>query len=182
MGYNKYKIRKLRKDDMDKFVKQSIDARKNAMAASYNLDANAKKRIDTLFVDIEKLGEKCKDAAEFEAEFQKSPLNQKYLALFTEIATTSQPKAVASTTDTEKAKNELEKQVAGGMVAGAAESALNQAVHTVVPTRAAVHQKAYDEVRDIPVVGEAINIKEKASYLAHLGKVFGKGKKGKEEK
>ncbi|MBR2709313.1 hypothetical protein IKE98_03245 [Candidatus Saccharibacteria bacterium] len=166
---------------MDKFVKQSIDARKNAMAASYNLDANAKKKVDTLFVDIEELGEKCKDAAEFEAEFQKSPLNQKYLDLFTEIATTSQPKAVASAADTKKVKSDLKKQVAGGMVAGAAESALNQAVHTVVPTRAAVHQKAYDEARDIPVVGEAIDVAQKASYLAHLGKVFGKKKKKEEE-
>ena len=163
---------------MDKYVKQSIDARKNAMAASYNLDASAKKKIDTLFIEIEKLGEKCKDVGEFETEFQKSPLNQKYLDLFTEIATTSQPKAAASS-DVEKAKSSLGKQVAGGMVAGAAESTLNQAIHTVVPTRAAVHQKAYDEVRDIPVVGDAINIKEKACYLAHLGKVF--GKKNKED-
>lgn len=163
---------------MDEYVKQSIDARKNAIAASYNLDADAKKKVDTLFVEIDKLGKKCKDAGEFEAEFQKSPLNQKYLDLFTEIATTSQPKAVASV-NTEKAKNSLEEQVAGGIIAGAAESALNQAAHTVIPTRAAVHQKAYDEARDIPVVGEAINIKEKAGYLAHLGKVF--GKKNKED-
>lgn len=161
---------------MDKYVKQSIDARKNAISASYKLDTNAEKKVNVVFAEIEKLGEKCKDAGEFEVKFQKSPLNQQYLDLFTEIATTSQPAVQPST-----GKSGIGKTIAGGMVAGAAESALNQAVHTVVPTRAAVHQKAYDEVRDIPVVGEAINIKEKASYLAHLGKMFGKGKKKKEE-
>ncbi|MBO4813207.1 hypothetical protein J5491_03625 [Candidatus Saccharibacteria bacterium] len=160
---------------MDKYVKQSIDARKNAISASYNLDAGAEKKVDAVFAEIEKLGKKCKDATEFEAEFQKSPLNQKYLDLFTEIATTAQPKNAA----TGAAPGGVGKMVAGGMVAGAAESALNQAVHTVVPTRAAVHQKAYDEARDIPVVGEAIDVAQKASYLAHLGKVFGKKKKEK---
>lgn len=159
---------------MDKYVKQSIDARKNAISASYKLDASAEKKVDAVFNEIEKLGEKCKDAAEFEAEFQKSPLNQKYLDLFTEIATTAQPAVQAGA-----GKSGVGKMVAGGMVAGAAESALNQAAHTVVPTRAAVHQNAYDEARDIPVVGEAIDVAQKASYLAHLGKVFGKKKKEK---
>ena len=42
---------------------------------------------------------------------------------------------------------------------------------------AAVHQKAYDAVRDIPGLGDAIDIAEKASYAAHLGKLFKKKKK-----
>ena len=46
----------------------------------------------------------------------------------------------------------------------------------IVPTRAAVHQKAYDEAREIPGVGDAINIAEKASYGAHLAKLFGRKK------
>ena len=141
---------------MDKLIKQSIDARKNAFSASYKVDAEMQKKIDTLFAEIDKLGEKCKDAGEFEAEFQKSPLNQKYLDLFTEIATKCAPNTV---------------------VAGALESAADDAIRKVVPTRAAVHQKAYDEVRKVPGVGDAINIAEKASYGAHLAKLFGRKKK-----
>ena len=72
---------------MDKLIKQSIDARKNAFAASYEIDAEAQKKIGVLFVEIEKMGEKCKDVGEFETNFSKSPLNQQYLDLFTEIAT-----------------------------------------------------------------------------------------------
>lgn len=142
---------------MDKLIKQSIDARKNAFAASFEIDAGAQKKIDALFSEIEKLGEKCKDAGEFEAEFQKSPLNQKYLNLFTEIAT-----------------NGAAKMAVNGAVAGAIESAADQALHSVVPTRAAVHQKAYDEARKIPAIGTAIDVAEKASYAAHLGKLFRK--------
>ena len=144
---------------MDKLVKQSIDARKNAFSASYKIDAGAQKKIDTLFAEINKLGEKCKDAGEFEAEFQKSPLNQEYMDLFTEIATKSAAKNIAK-----------------GATVGALESAAEQALRNVVPTRAAVHQKAYDEARKIPGVGDAINIAEKASYGAHLAKLFGRKK------
>ncbi len=158
---------------MDEYIKQSIDARKNAISANYKLDAEMQKKVDTLFGEIDKLGSKCKNVGEFETEFQKSPLNQKYLDLFTDVATNSQTKAAAP----EASAKGVGKTVVGGMVAGAAESAASQALHTVVPTRAAVHQKAYDEVRDIPVVGEAIDIGQKASYVAHLGKLFKRGKK-----
>ena len=145
---------------MDKLIKQSIDARKNAFSASFEIDAEMQKKIDALFVEINKLGEKCKDAGEFETEFQKSPLNQKYMDLFTEIATKG------------ATKNAMK-----GAAIGAVESVAEQALRNVVPTRAAVHQKAYDEARKIPGVGDAIDAAEKASYVGHLAKLFGKNKK-----
>jgi hypothetical protein len=157
---------------MDKLIKQSIDARKNAFSASYKVDAEMQKKIDALFAEIDKLGEKCKDAGEFEAEFQKSPLNQQYLDLFTEIATKCAPNTVAPKVDT----SGIGKTIAGGVVAGALESAADDALRRVVPTRAAVHQKAYDAARSVPGLGDAIDIAEKASYAAHLGKLFRKKK------
>jgi len=158
---------------MDKLIKQSIDARKNAFSASYKIDAEMQKKIDTLFVEIDKLGEKCKDVGEFETEFQKSPLNQKYLDLFTEIATKCTPNTSAPKVDT----SSIDKTIAGGVVTGALESAADDAIRKVVPTRAAVHQKAYDEVRKVPGVGNAIDVAEKSSYGAHLAKLFGGKKK-----
>lgn len=158
---------------MDKNIKQSIDARKDAMGASYKIEADVQKKIDALFVEIEKLGEKCKDAGEFETEFQKSPLNQKYLDLFTEIATKCAPKAAAPKVDT----SEIGKMVAAGTAAGVAESAADDALRNVVPTRAAVHQKVHDEVQGIPVVGDAIDVAEKAGYVGHLAGLFKKKKK-----
>lgn len=144
---------------MDKIIKQSIDARKAAYANSFEIDAEAQKKIDALFAEIEKLGEKCKDAGEFEAEFNKSPLNQKYMDLFTEIATKSATKNAVK-----------------GTAAGAVQNVAEQALRNVVPTRAAVHQKAYDEIRKIPGVGDAIDVAEKASYAKHLAGLFKKKK------
>lgn len=150
---------------MDENIKQSIDSRKNALSANFEIDAGTKKKVDALFNDIEKLGTKCKDVGEFETEFAKSPLNQKYMDLFTEIATKGATKTAAK-----------------GAAVGALESATDDVIRKVVPTRAAVHQKAYDEVRKVPGLGDAIDIGEKASYAGHLAKLFGgKKKEGKKD-
>ena len=147
---------------MDEYIKQSIKARKDAIYNTYKVSPEKAQKIDALFKDIEKLGAKCKDASEFETEFSKSPLNQKYMDLFTEVATD---------------KNNLGGEIAKGAAVGVAESIADQAINQVVPTKAAVHQKAYDAARDIPVVGDAIDLGQKAGYASHLAKLFKKSKK-----
>ena len=158
---------------MDEYIKQSIEGRKNAIGATYEVSTGMQKKIDALFGEIEKLGGKCKDVGDFEAKFAASPLNQKYLDLFTEVATNSQVKATVPKVD----KSGIAKIVAGGTALGVAESALDQAVNNVVPTRAAVNQEVTDAVRKTPVIGDAMDIVEKAGYAAHLGKLFGKKRK-----
>ena len=158
---------------MDEYIKQSIEGRKNAIDATYEVSTEMQKKIDALFGEIEKLGGKCKDVGDFEAKFAASPLNQKYLDLFTEVATNSQTKATTPKID----KSGIAKMVAGGTALGVAESALDQAVNNVVPTRAAVNQEVTDAVRKTPVIGDAMDIAEKAGYAAHLGKLFGKKRK-----
>ena len=54
---------------MDKYIKQSIDSRKSAFSASFKINADMQKKIDTLFDEIEKFGAKCKDVGEFETKF-----------------------------------------------------------------------------------------------------------------
>lgn len=153
---------------MDEYVKMSIDGRKSAITGSFKLDEKAQKKVDELFSEIEKLGKECKDASEFETKFQASPLNQKYMDLFTEIATSSASKQAAA-------------GVAASMATGAIEGAARNALRNVIPTRAAVHQKAYDAARDIPGVGEALDISQKAGYAMHLGKLFRKKDNKKED-
>ena len=158
---------------MDKYIKQTIDARRNAFAASYEFGAAEQQKIDALFVEIDKLGEKCKDVSEFEAEFAKSPLNQKYLDLFTEIATNGQAKVQAP----KVSKAAVGKMVAEGTAVGIAESVADQAINTIAPTRAAVNQEVYDTARKVPVLGDAIDIGQKAGYASHLADLFRKKKK-----
>lgn len=150
---------------MDEYIKQSIEARKNAIETSCKLDAEGKKKVVELFSEIEKLGAKCKDVGEFETKFSKSPLNQKYMEFFTELATKA-----ANTGAT------VAKSVAGGIVSGVADRAISEVKNSVLPTRAAVHQKVSDAARSVPVLGDAIDAGQKASYLGHLGKLFGKKK------
>ena len=163
---------------MDEYVKQSIDARKNAFSAAYEINAEMQKKIDALFVKIEELGTTCKDVTEFEAKFAASPLNQQYMDLFTEIATGS---ITTGASGAGAPKGKVGKMVAGSLIGGAVEGVVDSAVHRVVPTRAAVHQKAYDAARDIPVVGDAIDVSQKVGYAMHLGKLFGGRKKKKDE-
>jgi len=173
MGYN---------GDMDKYVKQSIEARRNALSASYIIDAGMQKKVEALFAEIEKLGAGCKDAADFEAQFAASPLNQGYLDLFTEVATKCQAQVAGDAQAAPKASaKEVGKMVAAGTAVGVAEGAAEQAMRQVVPTRATVHQAAYDEVRKVPGLGDAIDIGQKAGYVRHLAKVFG-GRRKKKEK
>ena len=139
---------------MDKYIKLSIDSRKNAISATYDVDTEMNKKIDKLFDKIEKIGTNCKDVGDFEAKFAASPLNQQYLDLFTEIATSGQAKVAVP----EVSKSEIEKMVTGGTAAGIVESAAGQAINSVVPTRAAVNQKVFGTVRSVPVVGDAVDI------------------------
>ncbi|MEE0888382.1 MAG: hypothetical protein U0L97_04190 [Candidatus Saccharimonadaceae bacterium] len=161
---------------MDKYIKQSIDSRKQAIAATYEVSTDAQKKIDKLFAEIETLGAKCTDVGDFEAKFATSPLNQQYLDLFTEIATTSQAKSSAP----KVLKASIGKAIAGDAAASVAEDAAGKAIDAALPTRASVHQAARDAAMGVPVLGDAIDIGQKASYAAHLGKLFGKKKKKKE--
>lgn len=149
---------------MNEYIKASIDARKNALTDAYQISEKLQKEIDELFLEIEKFGATCTDAGDFETKFAASPLNQKYIDLFTKAAT-------ANTIST------ATKSAAAGMATSTAESIARNAIGSTVPTtRAAVHQKAYDAARDIPVVGDAIEVAKNASYLGHLGKMFSKKK------
>lgn len=99
------------------------------------------------------LGAKCKDVGEFETEFAKSPLNQRYLDLFTEIATKGVAKNTAKSAGpaddlaadarsaddlAADAKKDATASVVKGAAAGVAQSAAEQALQNAVPTTRAV--------------------------------------------
>ena len=147
---------------MDETIKLSIDGRKNAIYNSYELNDKQKQEVEDLFTRMEKLGMEAKDAGDFEAKLAASPLNQEYMDLFTKIATDS-------------VKSNATKDMAAGVAKGVAASALRNAVGASIPTtRAAVHQEVYDKARDIPGVGEALEVKQYADF-------FGRFKKKKDD-
>lgn len=147
---------------MDETIKMSIESRKNAIINTYELSASEKEEVNNLFSKIEQLGMESKDSGEFETKLAASPLNQEYIDLFTKIATSN-------------ASKEAKENMVATSAASAAESIVRNAVGAEIPTtRAAVHQKAYDAARDVPILGEALEVKQYADF-------FGRFKKKKDE-
>ena len=148
---------------MDKYIESSIKARKDAIFNAYSVtDEGILKKIDSLFGEIEKLGTECEDVSEFENKFAASPLNQKYMDIFTELA---QAQATANVA------GGFAKQAAVGAATNAVRGAVTNVTHGAVPTsRAAAHQKVMDVARDIPGVGEAMSIKQHVDFFGRFKK------------
>ena len=148
---------------MKDLVKNSIEARKNAFFASYDIkNKDILNKIEDLFNRINELGEKCNDITEFESEFANSPLNQEYINLFTEIATTCSPEGTVENESTgelimDEITNEIKDQA-------------DSATHYI---KRQANQEVYDKVRDIPGVGEVLEVKQ---YMD----LFGRFKKKKD--
>ena len=149
---------------MDKNVKTSIDARKNAITSTYTLEGELKTKFDNLFKKIEDLGKTAKDSADFEAKFASSPLNQEYLDLFTEIATKN------TATGLKGVANASGKSMGEMVAEGVMDQAGSRIKQAVMPTRAQINQAAYDKVRDIPGVGDAMAVKQHVDFFSRFKK------------
>ncbi len=140
---------------MDDAIKMSIDGRKNAIINTYELNDQQKKEVDDLFARIEALGKESKDSSDFETKLANSPLNQEYIDLFTKLATDNISNAAT--------KDDI--------VTDTAKSVIRKAVGNEIPTtKAAAHQKVYDAARDIPGVGEVLEIKQYADLFGSFRK------------
>ena len=158
---------------MDISVKSSIDARMNAILSAYNIeDSNIKQKIDELFGKINNLGEVCKDCSEFETKFASSPLNQEYIDLFTEVATSCKPNnSNIQETDSSYSKGYYKRQIANELE--------YQLDNVTLSARSKARQEVYDKARDIPVVDKILEAKQ---YLDFFGKFKKKDKKDKQLK
>ena len=163
---------------MDEYIKQSVESRKNAITNAYELSATDAKRVDELFSKIEALAKKCKDVNDFESQFAASPLNQEYMGIFGDLAQTSKLKGAAAAPDTSKVINDA---LVNNAVSGAADTAMDRIERAVLPTRASVNQAGHDAMQRVPVLGDVLDINQKAGYAAHRGKLFKGKKKDKKE-
>ena len=150
---------------MDDQIKLSIDGRKAAFENTYELTPDAKKKIDALFKEIETLGKECKDSPDFEAKLAASPLNQKYIDLFTELAQTCKSKLAPApeSVDTGPTAGDVAKD----LIKTQADLSVDGAVQHV---RGRAYRAAYDKARDIPVVGDAIDAKNKIDFFSRFKK------------
>ena len=151
---------------MNDQIKLSIDGRKAAFENAYELTPNAKKKIDALFEEIEALGKECEDSPDFEAKLAASPLNQKYIDLFTELSQTCKSK-LGPAPNAEIEPQPTTGDVAADLLKNDAEMALDG---TVQHFRGRAYRAAHDKARDIPVVGDAIDLKNKIDFFSRFKK------------
>ena len=139
---------------MDSIVKQSIDCRKQALFNAYKIeDSNYIDKIDVLFNKINDLGETCTDASDFEMKFASSPLNQEYIDLFTELSRTCELVTYEShSSDVQSTKDYIVDDL------NSEASMLLEDLS--MPARHKARVEFDDKVRDIPIVGDAIQAKQ----------------------
>ncbi len=138
---------------MDKIVKQTIDARKNAIFSSYNVtDKAILKRIEDLFKRINEFGEDFDDVNAFEAAFANDSLNIEYTNIFVELAQKDMSSNMPSV---------------GEMVA---DRIGNDIKNRVMPSRAVIADERDKMIRDIPVVGDVIEAGKGLDLLNNIRK------------
>ena len=144
---------------MNENVKNSIDARKNALYSTYEItDDKLKKEIDELFDKIYDFGKDINDQMEFESKFQASPLNQEYINMFTKVA-----QASPMVKDIQNQTNIASE--AANMALDEVEMGLDSLTH---PMRHQAYQAANDAIRDIPVVGDLLTVKQHVDLAKSL--------------
>lgn len=151
---------------MNDQIKLSIDGRKAAFENTYELDADAKKKIDALFKEIEALGKSCKDSPDFESKLAASPLNQKYIDLFTEISKTCKSK-LAPVSDAEINPQPTTGEIVADLAKNDMEMAVEGAAQSV---RGRAYRAGLAKAREMPVIGDAIDAKTKIDLLSRFKK------------
>ena len=154
---------------MNDLVRASIEARKNAILSTYEIEDNViLNEIEDLFNRIYQFGESCVDSMDFETKFANSPLNKEYIELYTKIATNCTQKVV------EEVEAPDVKSDGEYILEDFTSEVKYQMEDATQPIRGRMYREAYDKARDIPIVGEALNVKQHIDF-------FSKFKKKKED-
>ena len=149
---------------MDDLIRLSIDSRKQAIYNMYNVtDKELINKIDNLFDKIYEFGNSCTDNMDFETKFASNSLNQEYINLFTELSSKYSMKTID--TGDNNVENDSE-NLNNNMVS----DIKYQADELARPIRRKVKQEAYDKVRDVPVIGEALNVKQHVDFFSRFKK------------
>ena len=162
---------------MNDLVKGSIESRRQAVFSAYNVtDTALIEKIENLFTRITEFGESCTDAMDFETKFASSELNQEYIQLFTEIATSCDPIIRESADDASVVDEGASKF---DEIADDIRYEMKQAS---MPIRRKMRQEAYDTARDIPVIGEIMTAKQHIDFFSRFKKKKEKDEEQDEKK
>lgn len=149
---------------MNDLVKNCVESRRTAIFNAYDVkNQDNLNRIEEFFKKLEEFANNYNDVMEFESAFAASPLNQEYLDLFTQIASTETAKNI-NVDDYKQDPLNLSKEDVGEMVVDEVVS------DATTRARGLAYRAAYDKVKDVPVVGDAIDIKNKIDFFGRFRK------------
>jgi len=141
---------------MNESLKPSIESRRTALFSAYDIkDPGNLKTIEDFFNKLEDFAKDYNDVMEFETAFANSSLSKEYSDLFVQIMNTEKTTdGVAPVVNTEEEytiqdelKDDMERAV-----------------------RRKARQEAYDKARDIPIVGEAMSVKQHFDFFNRFRK------------
>ncbi len=141
---------------MNNIIKASIESRKTAIFAAYDVkDQGNLKAIDNFIERLEEFAKDYDDVTEFETNFATSPLAKEYSDLFVQIMQTE------STVDGVPPVQEVSEEY----------TMQDELVDDINRhTRRRVKQAAYDKARSMPIIGDAITAKQHFDFFDRFRK------------
>ena len=141
---------------MNDIIKPSIESRKQALFSSYDIkDEGNLKTIDDYFKRLEEFAKDYNDVMAFETAFASSPLCKEYSDLFVQIMNTE------CTTDGKAPVVDVQEEYT---VQDELRDDMKRAV------RRKMRQDAYDQARDVPILGEAMTAKQHFDLFSRFRK------------
>jgi len=133
---------------MNEMVKNSVESRRTAIFSSYAItDENLFKKIEDYFNRLNEFASSYDDVMKFETDFASSPLAKEYTDLFVEISKMNNPEEKKDNVILDEIKYDVKHRI-----------------------RREAYQETYDKARDIPVVGEAMDLKNKFDLFSRFKK------------
>lgn len=148
---------------MNDLVKGCVESRKTAIFSTYDIkNQDTLNKIEDFFKRLESFADNYNDAMQFETALASSELNKEYMELFTQIATNETAKNISTMQEAVSNANETKSEAQE-----LAEEIADDVTHSV---RRQARQQAYDKVRDIPVVGDVLNVKQHIDFFSRFKK------------
>ena len=139
---------------MEDIIKSSVESRKSALLNAYQIaDKDLLEEINLFFKEVENLANSCSDYTEFETKFAED-YQKEYTDLFVKAMNSNKTEE-----EKEKEKDSIAKDIA------------SEAIDDVVMAgRRKAYQETYDKARDIPVVGDVLNVKQHFDFFSRFKK------------
>lgn len=136
---------------MNDIITSCVDSRKNALMSTCNTtDSSVLEEIDNYFERLVEFANGCSDVADFESKFAISSLAQEYTDLFVKVVNGNNEEAQKESLASD-IKDEFVDDV-------------------TLAVRRKAYQETYDKARDIPGVGEALNVKQHFDFFSRFKK------------